>query len=109
MDFKPENAESSELKKMWQKILFDWKSSGLNISQYCKTHNISKHKFFYWKRKLIPTGPSLSLVPLEIKENSARIKETLFSVLVKDKYKIEIPDRFKSEQLIQIVKVLNGI
>lgn len=36
----------------WASRISDQKASGLNVSAWCRQNNISKDKFFYWKRLL---------------------------------------------------------
>ena len=36
----------------WLKRFADHKSSGLSVTDWCLQNNISKYKFFYWKRLL---------------------------------------------------------
>lgn len=36
----------------WAARFADQKSSGLSVTEWCEQNNLSKHKFFYWKRQL---------------------------------------------------------
>ncbi len=35
----------------WASLFSDQKASGLSVTEWCLQNNISKNKFFYWKRK----------------------------------------------------------
>lgn len=36
----------------WTGVIQDCKASGLKIDDYCTQHNISRHAYFYWLRKV---------------------------------------------------------
>jgi hypothetical protein len=41
-----------EKEKYWQEIIAQYKQSSLSGSQFCKQHELTKHKFQYWKTVL---------------------------------------------------------
>ncbi len=47
----PSKAESEALANYWQQQLEAWQSSGQTQQAYCKTHELSYHRFGYWHRK----------------------------------------------------------
>ena len=36
----------------WAARFADQKASGLSVAQWCKENNLSRYKYFYWKRQL---------------------------------------------------------
>ena len=38
------------LKAQWQKIIKDQSESGQSIREWCRSHNMSHGKFYYWQR-----------------------------------------------------------
>ena len=38
--------------KEWASRIKEQKSSGLSVSEWCRQNNLSKDKYFYWKRQL---------------------------------------------------------
>ena len=55
--------------KEWASKFVDQKSSGLSVTEWCRQNNLSKYKFFYWKRLLKDEALSQALpeiVPLNI-------------------------------------------
>ena len=53
----------------WASRFLDQKSSGLSITEWCRQNNLSRHKYFYWKRQLKETVFEQSLpdiIPLEV-------------------------------------------
>ena len=63
-------AASEALSNYWQQHIDRWQVSGLSQQAFCKTHDLSYHRFLYWRRKfegrttenLKP--PSSALVPV---------------------------------------------
>ena len=47
----PGKAESEALARYWQQQIEAWSSSGQTQQAYCKTHELSYHRFGYWSRK----------------------------------------------------------
>jgi hypothetical protein len=37
---------------LWQKRIADKKSSGLKLDEWCAKNQLTKHAYYYWKRKL---------------------------------------------------------
>ena len=44
-------AESEALASYWQQQIAAWQSSGQTQQAYCKTNDLSYHRFGYWLRK----------------------------------------------------------
>ncbi|WP_374964424.1 IS66 family insertion sequence element accessory protein TnpA [Spongiibacter tropicus] len=36
----------------WPAQIARWQASGLSAAEFCKQHQLSYHRFIYWKRKL---------------------------------------------------------
>jgi len=61
----------------WASMFSDQKTSGLSVAEWCLQNNISKNKFFYWKRKLkdevitssLPDIVQLSMTPSKSPSN----------------------------------------
>ena len=47
----PVKAESAALASYWLQQISAWQSSGETQQAYCKTNNLSYHRFGYWQRK----------------------------------------------------------
>jgi hypothetical protein len=53
----------------WASMFSDQKTSGLSVAEWCLQNNISKNRFFYWKRKLkdeVITSNLPDIVPLSM-------------------------------------------
>jgi len=44
-------AASEALSNYWQQHIDRWQVSGLSQQGFCKTHDLSYHRFLYWRRK----------------------------------------------------------
>ena len=47
----PVKAESEALANYWLQQIEAWQSSGQTQQAYCKSNNLSYHRFGYWRRK----------------------------------------------------------
>jgi hypothetical protein len=47
----PVKAESEALASYWLQQIEAWQSSGQTQQAYCKTNELSYHRFGYWRRK----------------------------------------------------------
>lgn len=51
----------------WASRFADQKASGLTVTEWCQTHNVTRYTFFYWKRQLkdeLVTKALPEIVPL---------------------------------------------
>ncbi len=48
----PSKAASEALSGYWQQRIDTWRISGQSQQAYCKAHDLSYHRFVYWRRKL---------------------------------------------------------
>ena len=49
----PGKAESEALSSYWLQQIEAWQSSGQTQQAYCKTNELSYHRFGYWRRKFL--------------------------------------------------------
>lgn len=49
---------------LWQRRIADKKSSGLKLEEWCAKNQLTKHAYYYWKRKLAALETSSSAVSL---------------------------------------------
>lgn len=42
----------------WRQRLERQRTSGLSVVEFCRSENVSPHRFHVWKRKLLPTSPT---------------------------------------------------
>lgn len=39
-------------KEQWKKLILECQSSGMKVQDWCATHDVSKHAYYYWLRKI---------------------------------------------------------
>ncbi len=101
---------SSHYKESYWKLQFEaYKNSDLTIVQFCKSRNISRSTFHNWKQRfdqqskqnfLIPVSVSPSLKSLESSSSSG------ISLIINDKYEIQLEKQFHTETLTRLIKEL---
>jgi len=98
----------AEKRRYWEHHIQSWRASGFTQTEYQLKHNLPKWQFVYWKKKLDRPVPSneISLVPIALP--SARPATPLI-LIVNDRYRIEISERFQSEVLEQVLEVVNRV
>jgi hypothetical protein len=47
----PSSSETEGLAEYWQGQINSWRTSGESQASFCKTHELSYHRFTYWRRK----------------------------------------------------------
>src|SRR4029079_13698042 len=53
--------------RFWQKMLADFRSSGLSIRGFCRAHGFPESAFYFWPNIPIPTARPPSVAPNSIK------------------------------------------
>jgi hypothetical protein len=48
----PSQAVSEALSDHWQEEVDRWQASGQSQRAFCRSHDLSYHRFIYWRRKL---------------------------------------------------------
>ena len=61
-------AENARKRRRWKKHLKDWSASGRTQVDYCREHNLSRHQFQYWKKRL-HSPESHAFIELRVPEN----------------------------------------
>ena len=51
-DRKKSNRRNAGKVNFWKQHLVEWQTSGLNVSRYCRLHDLSESLFYRWKREI---------------------------------------------------------
>lgn len=103
-----------EKRQFWYDHVERWKESNLNCTEYCLKHELKRSTFVRWKGKAISTSTSskelseISLVPIPIRV-PIHPKQDPLTVVVKDRYRIEVKGDFEPRILGKLVQTLEGI
>ncbi len=98
--------------QFWQEHIEKWNASELSQGEYCRRNKISEKSFQYWKRKAKRNSAMPALVELTLPKS---LPPPLLSphpqlcLVVGQRYRIEIGKGFDSQDLEQVVRVLERI
>lgn len=51
--------------QQWSQIIHDRAQSGLKVDEYCELHNLSRHKYYYWLKRVREAAISTTSQPTE--------------------------------------------
>jgi len=102
-----------ERRAYWTAHVEQWHGSGLTQKEYCVREGVSLERFGSWKRRLEGEGSARSegalvAVPSGI-VSSALCSGSSLGVIVNDRYRVEIPERFSPVTLKAVLEVLTGL
>ncbi len=98
--------------QFWKEHIEKWNASELSQGEYCRRNKISEKSFQYWKRKAKRNNAVPALVELRLPKS---LPVPLLSfhpqlcLVVGQRYRIEIGKGFDSQDLEQVVRVLERI
>lgn len=96
--------ELEKLRKFWKSHLSKWAESGLTQVEYCRQHNLIRHRFAYWKKRHAPNNlpvKFVQVIPGSLHESAPVLKMNVGQGL-----QIEIPDGFSRDTLAKTLSVL---
>ena len=53
-------------RRFWAAHIEQWRHSDLSQSAYCRRHNLHRHRFFYWRRRIIKPQETISFLPVAL-------------------------------------------
>jgi hypothetical protein len=99
----------TEIRKVWESRIADYRSSGLSVSQWCDSHQVNRHQFYYWKRKLtnsvstIPRWVTVNVDPQPADENEPPLLVKIGSAV------IEVKTGYNRALLSDVVRTLQAL
>ena len=105
-------AERQEKQRFWGGHLSQWKESGLTQSAYCRDHQLNLHRFVYWKKRLAPQRPRVSLVELPIsRQKTACLFSSAppISIVFGGRCRIEVQPGFDPASLEVVLRVVSRL
>ncbi|QGQ93877.1 hypothetical protein EHS13_29960 [Paenibacillus psychroresistens] len=106
--------DSNQRTQDWITRIADFKSSGLTMSAWCKTHTQSMHQLKYWLKKMnISVRPSSSSsstqwLPVTLASNKQKVDITGNLVVRVGSASIEVPADFNANLLRDLVRTLTS-
>ena len=103
---------------LWEQRIKEVKNSGMTIKEWCEKNGISKHKYSYWKHKII-TMKEKPAEKVEFAEITSTISENNnllsnsseyddFKLLYKD-IQVTVPSNFNKNSLAELMTVLQKL
>lgn len=99
--------ERKRKEQHWHHHLRAWTSSGLSQAEYCRRNQLSWKCFGYWKRKADRPDPSLRLVTVPVRP--VREPSTGLTLVIGERYRLEVGDGFNPETFEKLVRLLARI
>ncbi|MDO5522366.1 MAG: hypothetical protein Q4G58_17875 [bacterium] len=103
---------------LWEQRIDEANKSGMTIKDWCEKNGISKHKYSYWKHKII-TMKEAPVEEVEFAEVTPIISEPDNLVLSSNKYddfkliykdiQITVPNNFNKNSLAELMTVLQKL
>ena len=100
-------AKPKSKRRQWEEHIDGWQSSGLTQADYCDRNGIKLSTFRYWRKRLATPDTPVTLVPVGFgtSDGSFACGSGLTLVLA-DRYKVEVGDNFNSSTLARLVDTL---
>ena len=96
----------------WKQHLERWRCSGMTQKAYCQQHELSSHRFTYWKKRFAQTQTGITFVPVKIRRCLALPPERQASclrVIVDSDLQIEIGSDFDAPLLRRLITTLRSL
>jgi anti-sigma-K factor RskA len=88
-----------------------WQSSGLTQAEYCRRNHLKWSTFHYWKKRLATSAAAtLVQVPVGFNANGSGYQPCQgLTLVLGDRYKVEIGDNFNPSTLARLVDTLGQL
>jgi hypothetical protein len=96
----------------WKRHIETWQASGLLQSEYCRRHNLSYHRFIYWKKRFVKSETATKFVPLNFGQfpgTPALESGCPLRLVLSEGFTIEINPGFDPRLLQQLIIALRAV
>ena len=108
---------TNERRAFWRGHIEQWRRSEQSQAAYCRKHNLTPHRFRYWKQYLTPPAPTAEpspvptnpLLPIQVMPNPERPSgaDNGITIRLPTGIGIELSSRFDPETLRSVVRTLS--
>jgi hypothetical protein len=100
-------------REYWSEEVQRWQGSGVTQKGYCNKRGISHERFGAWKRRLErekkDRSGAIVAIPSETVSAALLTMRPTLGLVVKERYRVEIPDAFSPATLEAVLQVLNRL
>lgn len=98
-------------RQYWEEQVRQWRVSGFTQKEYCGKGEISLERFGTWKRRFDREGQSQTgnLVAIPSRIVTSALHVSPLKLVVKERYRLEIPDAFSPATLETVIHILNRL
>jgi hypothetical protein len=105
--------EQVEKKRIfWKEQIERWRESGLSQTEYCRQHDLKRHRLAYWEKRFLKAASDVSFVPVrldDVPDIPVRPVSSPLSLIINHHFKIEIRAGFDTRLLRQVILTIQGI
>jgi hypothetical protein len=103
---------NKERREFWTTHIKAWEKSGITQVEYCRRHQLSRHRFTYWRCKGNKKSGSVTFMPVFQSPMQAcpTTNQTIpIRLVISDRYRLEISDGFSPHTLEQLLHTLERV
>jgi len=93
----------------FQEHIRQWRSSGMTQAEYCRRNELKWSTFHYWRKRLQEKATAVTLVQVPVSKNLSFQPGQELTLILGDRYKVEIGDDFKPSTLAKLVDTLGRL
>lgn len=96
----------------WKRHIDSWRKTGLSQAEYCRRHNLKVHQMIYWKKRYVKTETQVSFAGVNLEgllDLGPIPKSSSLSLVINDRFKIEVCPGFDAQLLRQLILALDGL
>lgn len=91
-------------RSFWTTHVQQWRQSELSQSAYCRRHDLDRHRFFYWRRRIAKPRETISFLPVALPANeSTGLRTTTVRIYTPNGFTIEIESHSDLAHLVAVV------
>ncbi len=98
--------DSKQRRKFWENHIEKWKISSLSQRAYCKKNDLILHRFYDWKRRIMPVDKTrVTFLPVALNGSATR-KHPSVRIHTPNGFTIEVDDQNGSIEINKLVAMV---
>jgi hypothetical protein len=109
-DNSTQSGQAPSKAEYWSEHIRRWQDSGLSKVEYCRQNNLTKHAFYYWRKKLRQSNQAESpVVPLSFRVAGLAPSQPAFVLKIGQRFQVAIQGDFDPPVLKKLIKTLENM